>query len=629
MRCVGWPSSIAIGSACALLLVAACGASDDGEAPGGGAADGGAGKAGRGGAGGRAGASGKGGAGATGGSGGHAEGGDAGGEVEAGAGGQTVDHGGRGGDDSVGGSGGEDGTSAPACPVLTGDPVVHTSETLDHDTKWTGWHRVEGALTLEAKLELAPCTVVAFGNAASLHVFVDGSLQAKGVEGQPVLFTSAKESPEPGNWSGIHFGSESTGDSVLEHVVVEYAGSGGASAVDLLANATAGFSHVLVRHTADDGNPIYLAGRPSQFENVRVEDNARGLRLNANVIGSLGSFSSDEPPIRVEPTTITTDAIWHRFNVPYLLEGPLILQSHVAVEPGVVVQMANQGYISVLDAGTLEAVGTASEPVRFTSSKDPPAPGDWSAITISHGEDDASRLEHVVLEYGGYGNHSLSVEPGATVALSHVTVTHSAPADCGLLYKIGAFVGPFDHVDLRGSANPLCVPFSEVGNLGSLSADDGAVALVGAETSNNDATWKDLGLAYRLTGSVNEQADLVIEEGVTVEVAHASSIHVIGGGTFNVLGTEDAPVTFKSTLDEPAPGEWGQIDIRSDAGALNSLSYARIQDGGMNDAGALLVNMHSVPLDHVTFENDGACDVAFLNGGDVMSDLASTWVACP
>jgi len=606
----------------------ACGASD-GDTPGAGASGGTSGNAGHSGTQSGAGSSGKGGTGATGGSAGRAEGGGAGDDAEAGAGGHTEEAGGHGGDESVSGSGGEGGSSAPACPTLTGEPVLHDSETLDDDAKWSGWHRVEGELTLEAKLELAPCTVVAFGNGALLHVFNDGSLQAKGVEGQPVLFTSAKASAEPGNWSGIHVGSESAGDSLLEHVIVEYAGRGGTSAIELLANASVGLSHVTVRHTADEGNPIYLAGRPSQFEDVRSGDNARGLLVDSNILGSLGSFSSDGPPIRVEPSTVTNNAIWRNFNVPYLLGGSFTLLSRVSIRPGVVVQMANQGAISVQGAGVLEAIGTEADPVRFTSSKTAPTPGDWSAISFSQADEDSSYLEHVVLEYGGYGNHSLSVEPGATVALSHVTVAHSAPADCGLLYKLGAFVGPFDHVDLRGSANPLCVPFSEVGHLGSLSADDGAVALVSAETSNNDATWKHLGLAYRLTGSVNEQADLVIEEGVTVEVAHASSLHVIGGGTLNVLGTEDAPVTFKSTLAESTPGEWGQIDIRSDAGALNSLSYTRLLGGGMNDAGALLVNMHSVALDHVTFEDNGACDVALLNDGEVTPVVASTWVACP
>jgi hypothetical protein len=165
--------------------------------------------------------------------------------------------------------------------------------------------------------------------------------------------------------------------------------------------------------------------------------------------------------------------------------------------------------------------------------------------------------------------------------------------------------------------------------LGSLAAEEGAVALVGAETSTVNATWKDLGLAYRVLGTVSLRGDLAIEAGVTLQVAHASSILVNGGGSLNVFGTEDAPVTFKSTLDAASPGEWGQISISSDAGPLNSLAYTRVEDGGYNDAGALLVNMQTVPLDHVTFENNGACDVSFLNNGVVLADLSSPYVACP
>jgi hypothetical protein len=346
------------------------------------------------------------------------------------------------------------------------------------------------------------------------------------------------------------------------------------------------------------------------------------------VIGSLESFSSDGTPIRVEPSNVNVAEAWRDFGVSYLLLGSLSLFAHVAIDPGVVIQMANQGALSVLGGGVLEAVGTKEKPVRFTSSKAPAAPGDWSVVAINAADDDASRLEHVILEYGGYGKHTLDITPGATVALSNVTVTHNTDADCAVNYALGAFVGQFEHVDMRENAYPLCLPASEVGNLRSLAADEGAVALVGAETSTVSATWTDLGLAYRLVGSVTVQGDLEIEEGVTIEVAHASSLGINGGGTLNVLGTEDAPVTFKSTLEASSPEEWAQINISSDAGPTNSLSYALIQDGGWNHTGALFVNMQTVPLDHVTFENNGACDVGFLNGGTVLADLSSPYVAC-
>jgi len=506
---------------------------------------------------------------------------------------------------------------------------LHTSETILAAQKWDGRHRVEGVLTLQARLELAPCTVISFGNSASLHVFTGGSLQAKGSEGRPVLFTSAKASPEAGDWSGIGVGVESLGDSVLEHAIIEYAGAGSTIGFQLNANATAGLAHVLVRHTPDNARAVYVIGRPSRFEDVRTEDSALGLTVRGDVVGSLGSFTSDGPPIRVEADNVVTDGVWQDFGVPYLLSSSFTAFARLSIEPGVVIQMANQGAIHVQDTGILEALGTDARPVRFTSSKPSPAPGDWSAVVISDAVDDASRLEHVILEYGGYGNHSLDITPGATAALSHVTITQSTATDCALDYTLGAFVGPFDHVDLRGNAYPLCVPFSEVGNLGSLLADEGAVALVGAETSTVNAAWQDLGLAYRVLGNVNLHADLTIAEGVTVEMAHASSLTVNGGGTLNVLGTADSPVTFKSTLDASPAEEWGQINISSDAGPFNSFAYTEIRDGGWNDAGALLVNMQDVPFDHVTFENNGPCDVKFANDGTVLSDLSSSYVACP
>jgi hypothetical protein len=57
--------------------------------------------------------------------------------------------------------------------------------------------------------------------------------------------------------------------------------------------------------------------------------------------------------------------------------------------------------------GVLVAMGTAAEPIVFTSGAATPAPGDWGGIWLDTAT--GSRLDHVVIEYAGGDNGISSV----------------------------------------------------------------------------------------------------------------------------------------------------------------------------------------------------------------------------
>ncbi|HKO93178.1 MAG TPA: hypothetical protein VJU61_18610, partial [Polyangiaceae bacterium] len=74
----------------------------------------------------------------------------------------------------------------------------------------------------------------------------------------------------------------------------------------------------------------------------------------------------------------------------------------LTILPGTTVLMQSAGYLNVLnDPGSnLVAVGTADQPILFTSANSDPLPGDWQCVRISSNASD-SQLEHVTFEYGG------------------------------------------------------------------------------------------------------------------------------------------------------------------------------------------------------------------------------------
>jgi parallel beta-helix repeat protein len=73
----------------------------------------------------------------------------------------------------------------------------------------------------------------------------------------------------------------------------------------------------------------------------------------------------------------------------------------LTIEPGTTLHFAPGSGI-IIDQGQIQAVGTALDPIVFTSGKVPPgtaAPGDWPGITINSGNT-GSVLAHVFIEYG-------------------------------------------------------------------------------------------------------------------------------------------------------------------------------------------------------------------------------------
>ncbi|KAA9325517.1 T9SS type A sorting domain-containing protein [Hymenobacter busanensis] len=84
---------------------------------------------------------------------------------------------------------------------------------------------------------------------------------------------------------------------------------------------------------------------------------------------------------------ITANTTWTRNNI-YLLNGIVYVNSGVTltIEPGTIIKgsFANQGALVIRQGGRINAAGTASQPIVFTSEK--PAgqrqPGDWGGIII-------------------------------------------------------------------------------------------------------------------------------------------------------------------------------------------------------------------------------------------------------
>jgi len=323
--------------------------------------------------------------------------------------------------------------------------VEHRGEIVADQT-WTAGsvHRVTSNLRVLATLTLEACArvlvepgyVVSVGSAGGA-----GKLVGRGTnEGslRPVVVTSA-DPARP--WLGLEV--DASGTAELAYTVLEGGGPGSASNVGMLrvfgasrssdpapprvtksvradwlvleGARTAGV--YLQRYAGFTDDSGALAVRGAEAEAIRVELGAAGAMPRELVVAR-----NARDAIVVEQSwsgTIPTTFV--KRGVPYDVDGPLYVQGlgdgDVAtwtVEPGVTVRFAEGRGASGVFVGASEsrrgqvvALGTARDPIRFTSSKATPAAGDWMGFYFRAYPTSGTRFEHVTVEYAGANNSTV------------------------------------------------------------------------------------------------------------------------------------------------------------------------------------------------------------------------------
>ena len=175
-------------------------------------------------------------------------------------------------------------------------------------------------------------------------------------------------------------------------------------------------------------------------------------------------LNSDDA-IRLFGSGVTGTVTWPNHGLRYLAPEGLGITGTLTLAPGVALQMGVSTFITIGGGGALRALGTESQPIRFTSAT-PGVPGSWVGIQLESPGVDATRLEYVEIDDAGAGDIGsagalrLWVDPGGVIR--HTTIRRSAT--CGVVlyngnewtddYTDPAFGNVF--VDLAGPA--LCRP---------------------------------------------------------------------------------------------------------------------------------------------------------------------------
>lgn len=298
--------------------------------------------------------------------------------------------------------------AVPYGQISTRTWAANTYAVLDHI--WVS----NGTLTL------SPGTVLKFSeNNGYLSIENYGNLIAEGTFTQPITFTSLNG--EVGGWYGLRFydGSDYNADqySSLKHCIFE---KGNEYNLHLsYTNQPALIENCTFRNSAAKG--VYLYDSYSTLSNCTFEDNGEYPLFynNGHFVGTLNDLTFTGnllDGVVVNGGHITVDRTWNPYTY-YILNtmhvGRYINDSpnhnRLTLMPGTTIKVAEGKNINIaIDnyCGELYAVGTAEQPITFTSMNG--EAGGWNGLIFNGRNDDFedpySILKYCVIEKGNSYN---------------------------------------------------------------------------------------------------------------------------------------------------------------------------------------------------------------------------------
>ncbi len=124
-------------------------------------------------------------------------------------------------------------------------------------------------------------------------------------------------------------------------------------------------------------------------------------------------------------TNVSASTTWTVGGSPYIIVGDAAKQvlvkngSTLTIDPGVEVRFASGAKLGTDANGSIRAVGTPSDSIRFTSNSPTPAVSDWKNIQVFASPN--SEFRHCVFEYG---------ENGLYISVSQLDVTRCRFSNC-------------------------------------------------------------------------------------------------------------------------------------------------------------------------------------------------------
>jgi hypothetical protein len=525
-----------------------------------------------------------------------------------------------------------------------------------------------GLLTLE------PGVRIEFGTAGSLSIGNGGSMKAMGTMAQPITLTSI----DPvGRWRGLRFNSSRSANNVLHYVTIARGGSSAWTGAThtragllLDGNSLVDIQHSTIVGSEAQGVNVY-GNAEMTFEHNTLRENAVAAWMHPNTVHYMGSNTIIENNVdnvvRVgfgNTDDVSTAQTWPALDdrktpVERLTQGPrlevqdrVFVNAALTIAPGAALTFRTDVSLIVQTGGSLNATGTAAEPIAFLGAEF--IAGYWKGVQIRSASA-SNRFDHVTFGFGGGQPWTGDADSRAMVYLdgnSRALITNSSfqrSAHYALWVPAGGDISGFDHNEFMTNARTMIIHPNRVGGM---TADnffaDNTENKVRVSFGNTDAvttaqTWpallRPIGVSgpaetvpYYVTTRMYVQAPLTIETsghnsgaGMTlpgvVEFAQDASMIVNAGGSLRVNGVAGRPVIFRGGQDLPAYWQGIHIQTQSASNVLQNVMFSNAGSrpwfGGANSTSTLLVDNATATLSNVQFRKTGGYAIILFDGGVV------------
>ena len=311
--------------------------------------------------------------------------------------------------------------------LLTANAMTAANLTFTDEDGLEGYE-LSGDLIVPTGITLTVEPGVMMMGRTDVEINVQGHLTAIGTPTEPITFTSATNTGS-NQWSGLVFDG---GTGELEYTLVRYGGrpnsinaacdSGGMGFNIAARNLLTGELHIRnsqIRSSLYNCNSssadygLYVNNSHVIVENTVIANNGAGTGGYAiYVTGAASSLTlsgntftaNAHNRVRMAPGTFTGanfTLVDEEGLESYELTGDFIVPVGITmtVDPGVMV-MATSTAVELNVQGHLEAIGTATQPITFTSAANTGS-NQWAGLVFDGGTGD---LDYVTVRYGGRPN---------------------------------------------------------------------------------------------------------------------------------------------------------------------------------------------------------------------------------
>lgn len=495
--------------------------------------------------------------------------------------------------------------------------IYVVGQTLNATATWLNWdipYILYGNITVPDGLSWTLNQGNEIRVAANNTINVYGNFIADGSSAEHITFTSNQATPAKGDWGRIYLYQAET--SLLDYCDFSYGGSGTSQVEVRSCGNNVTISNCLFDNSGGYGlynrGGSYTALSNTTFQNCDSYPIYTQFNQLPFITGAMVFDNSNTPnEIWATGETLANTFTLVNWGVPYVwgnadLNVPNTL--HLTISPDITIKV--DGNRQLIVYGELDAVGTSSEPIVFTSNSSSPASGNWENIHLN-GVDGICDLEFVTVEYAGSQNGAIYTANNAGQVINIIDCEISNSLTYGI-YNATSSSARIESCSIHDNGNyAIRTGANTVGRIGPLTStivnNTPNKIRVDAQTITDDWVWYDHNVPYTIWG------DVTLADGNTLMLVPNNELHfrsgasLITNGTLIADGDASNHITFTSNQNSPAAGDWEYLYFNgADGGTV--LDYCDISYAGSNNAGALYVvnSGNNVNISNCSFDNSSS-----------------------